>query len=336
MTQGDEMALQVVTVRGPVAPGELGVTLSHDHLIVDAFSLFGEASGSYAWILDDVEVATREAQAFRAAGGGTICEPTNEGIGRNPVALREISEASGVHVVMGAGWYRERAYPAYVAEEMPDQLAERLVRELTIGVGESGVRAGFVGEIGTERRAISPAQERVFRAAGRAHRRTGCPVMTHTTHFGELALDQLALLAEEGVDGRSVIVSHLGDREGIRTILPIAERGAWINVDNLGFVSGYAPLALRADNVAALVAEGLVGQVMLASDICLVDQLASHGGPGYATVLRDFVPLLRERGVTDEQISTLLIDNPARAFAYPAEAARRRHLEQQGARPGGA
>jgi len=319
-------ALQVVTVRGPIEPGSLGVTLSHDHLIVDAFSLFGEASGSYAWILDDTDVAIREVAAFRSAGGGAICEPTSEGIGRNPVALRQISEATGVHVVMGAGWYRERAYPPYIAEEMPDQLAARLVRELTVGVGETGVRAGFVGEIGTERRAISPAQERVFRAAARAHRQTGCPLMTHTTHFGELALEQLALLAEEGVDAHRVIVSHLGDREGIRTLLPIAQRGAWINVDNLAFVSGYAPLALRADNVAALVAEGLVGQVMLSGDICLVDQLASHGGPGYATVLADFVPLLRERGLTDDQIRTLLVLNPARAFAYPAEAARRRYL----------
>jgi phosphotriesterase-related protein len=325
--------LQVVTVRGPIDPGALGVTLSHDHLIVDAFSLFGEASGSYAWILDDVDVAIREVAAFRSAGGGAICEPTSEGIGRNPVALRQISEATDVHVVMGAGWYRERAYPACIAEEMPDKLADRLVRELTLGVAETGVRAGFVGEIGTERRAISPAQERVFRAAARAHRRTGCPLMTHTTHFGELALDQLALLAEEGVDPHRVIVSHLGDREGIRTLLPIAQRGAWINVDNLAFVSGYAPLALRADNVAALVAEGLVGQVMLSGDICLVDQLASHGGPGYATVLVDFVPLLRERGLTEEQIRTLLVVNPARAFAYPAEAARQRYLAENGTDP---
>src|SRR5438093_3787216 len=90
--------LQVVTVRGPIEPRDLGVTLSHDHLIVDAFSLFGEASGSYAWILDDVDVATREVEAFRTAGGRAICEPTNEGIGRNPAGLLAISERTGVHV----------------------------------------------------------------------------------------------------------------------------------------------------------------------------------------------------------------------------------------------
>ena len=317
---------QVVTVRGPIGPGELGVTLSHDHLILDAFKLFGEMSGSYNWILDDVDLAIREVELFRQAGGSAICEPTNEGIGRNPAALREISERTDVHVVMGSGWYRERAYPSYVHEEMPDVLAERLVRELTVGVGETGIRAGFIGEIGTERVSISPAQERVFRAAGRAHRRTGCPVMTHTTHFGELAIEQLDLLAEEGVDGSRVIVSHLGDRHGIRTLLPIAARGAWLNIDNLGFVGGYAPLDSRADNVAALVGEGLVGQVMLANDLCLLDQLEAHGGCGYANVMTRFLPLLRERGLSEEQIRQMLVENPARAFAYDAAAARRQYL----------
>ena len=86
---------------------------------------------------------------------------------------------------------------------MPDTLADRLVRELTVGVDGTDIRAGFIGEIGTERGHISPAQERVFRAAARAHRRTGCPILTHTTHFGELAMEQLDLLGEEGVAGRA-------------------------------------------------------------------------------------------------------------------------------------
>ena len=121
-------------------------------------------------------------------------------------------------------------------------------------------------------------------------------------------------------------MSHLGDRVGIKTLLPIAARGAFINVDNLGFVGGYAPLDGRADNVAALVAEGLVDQVMLSNDICLTDQLLTNGGPGYGNVIVNFVPLLRARGVSDEQIRTILVRNPARAFAYDAEGARQRYL----------
>jgi phosphotriesterase-related protein len=317
---------QVVTVSGPIAPADLGITLSHDHLIIDAFKLFGETSGSYAWIMDDEDVAIAEVQRFRDAGGGAIADPTNVGIGRNPAALRRISEATGVHIVMGAGWYRERAYPQYVYDEMPDVLADRLVRDLLVGVDGTDVRAGFIGEIGTERGHISPAQERVFRAAGRAHRRTGCPILTHTTHFGELALEQLDLLAEEGVPAERVIISHLGDRVGIKWWLPIARRGAWLSIDNVGFVSGYAPLEVRADNVAALCREGLVGQIMLSNDLCLIDQMSAFGGPGYDNVIRNFVPLLRDRHVSDDEIHTMLVTNPARAFAYDAETARERWL----------
>ncbi len=318
----------VVTVRGPVAPEALGVTLSHDHLISDAYALWGESTGDYAWILTDVEVAIREVEAFRAVGGGTICEPTSLGLGRDPIALRTISERTGVHVVMGSGWYRERRYPREVWEELPDRLAERLVRELTVGVGDTGIRAGFIGEIGTERGSISPAEERVFRAAARAHARTGCPILTHTTHFGELALEQLDLLESEGVAPDRVIVSHLGDRLGIRTLLPIAARGAWLSVDNLGFSGAYGSLEQRADNVAALVAEGLGGRVMLSNDICRTDQLEMFGGCGYGNVLTRFVPLLRDRGVDDAAIDTMLVANPARAFAYDADAARARYLAE--------
>jgi predicted metal-dependent phosphotriesterase family hydrolase len=307
-----DWAGQVMTVLGPVSPAELGVTLSHDHLLSDGWGF----RQLYEAIVDDEAIAIEEAQRYAAAGGKTICDPTNIGIGRNPEALARISRAAGINIVMGAGWYREMVYPAYIAEEMPDALADRLVAEITGGVGDTGVRPGFIGEIGTERGHITPATERVFRAAARAHRRTGCPILTHTTHWGELALEQLDLLAEEGVAARRVVISHLGDRRGVHWWLPIAERGAWLNIDNLAFVQGYAPLEFRADNVAGLCAEGLAGQVMLSNDICELGQLAEYGGPGYANVIENFLPMLRERGVSEADIHQMTVTNPATAFAF--------------------
>jgi phosphotriesterase-related protein len=306
--------LVVVTVRGPVAPSELGVTLSHDHVLMDGWSIFR----TYSMIIDDEETAAAELRLYRDAGGGTVCDPTNIGLGRDPVALRRVSEASGVHIVMGAGWYREVTYPADLDRRSTDDLADQLVRELTVGVDGSGIRAGFIGEIGTERGHISPLEERVFRAAARAQRRTGCPIVTHTTHFGELALEQLALLAEEGVATKHVIVSHMGDRRDQRPLLAVAATGAWLSVDNLGFVAGYAPLDVRADNIARLWQEGYGSRVLLGNDTCETGQLTVNGGPGYANVLQRVWPLLADRGITETQFQAMTVDNPARAFAYAA------------------
>ncbi len=322
--------LQVVTVRGPIAPSEMGVTLSHDHILMDGWVVFR----SYSVIIDDEDVAAAELRLYAAAGGGTVCDPTNIGLGRNPMALRRISDASGVHVVMGAGWYRESAYPADLDRRSTDEIADQLVRELTIGVDGTGIRAGFIGEIGTERGVITPLQERVFRAAGRAHRRTGCPILTHTTHFGELALEQIALLGEERVPADRVIVSHLGDRRDQRPLLAVAATGAWLSIDNLGFVAGYAPLDVRVANIVRLWQEGYGSRVLLANDTCETGQLVANGGPGYANVIERVWPLLAERGMTAEQFRTMTVDNPARAYAYPAEAARRVVLAESGGSAG--
>jgi phosphotriesterase-related protein len=309
--------LVVVTVRGPVAPSDLGVTLSHDHVLMDGWSIFR----TYSVIIDDEDTAAAELRLYRDAGGGTVCDPTNIGLGRDPAALRRVSEASGVHIVMGAGWYREVTYPRDLDRRPTDDLADQLVHELTIGVDGTGIRAGFIGEIGTERGRITPLEERVFRAAARAHRRTGCPIVTHTTHFGELALEQLALLAEEGVPADRVIVSHMGDRRDQRPLLAVAASGAWLSVDNLGFVAGYAPLDVRADNIARLWQEGFGPRVLLGNDTCETGQLTVNGGPGYGNVLQRVWPLLADRGITEAQFRAMTVDNPARAFAYAAYAA---------------
>ncbi len=130
--------------------------------------------------------------------------------------------------------------------------------------------------------------------------------MTHTTHFGELALEQLDLLADRRAcrpSRSSSATSATG--VGLRNVLPIAERGAWLSVDNLGFIAGYAPLEVRADNVAALWAAGFGPRIVLGNDICRTDQLAANGGPGYANVLERFLPLLRARGLGEAEIRAL-------------------------------
>ncbi len=303
---------RVVTVLGEVDPDELGFTLSHDHILVDGWGI----RQLYEAILDDEQIALAELVRYREAGGRTICDPTNNGLARDPEALARLSRASGVNIVMGAGWYREMVYPELIATTSTADLAAMLVREITAGVGDTGVRPGFIGEIGTERGHIPPAVERVFRAAGRAHVETGVPILTHTTHWGELALEQLDLLAEEGVPPEVVIVSHLGDRKGVEHMLPIADRGAWINIDNLAFIEGYAPLQFRIDNIVEMCRRGFAERMMLSNDICELGQLATYGGVGYDNVITNVIPRLQEQGVSDADIHQMTVINPSKAFAF--------------------
>lgn len=300
---------EIITVNGPISPDQLGVTQTHEHIWLNAYDHYK----SYDIVFEDVDTMVRELNAFKDKGGSSMVEVTTEEIGRGPEALQEISRLSGVNIVMGCGWYREFGYPTKVLEKTSAELAEILVKEIEVGVGDTGIRAGIIGEIGTGTRHILPAEERVFRAAALAQQKTGVAITTHTTRWGTLALEQIALLKDAGADLSKVIIGHLGDRIGVKSLLPIAETGVYLEVDNIGYLD-YQPEYVRADNVAALVQEGYVDQVLLSQDVCMLSHLSYQGGPGYGYLLGTFVPLLRERGVTDQEIQTMLVENPAKVL----------------------
>ena len=305
--------MTIITVRGPIEAGQAGCTLSHEHLLCDLWKI----TGSYDGILDDEALAVKEVLLFKEAGGGSIVDVTSGGLGRNPRALRRISELSGVHIVAGAAWYREVVYPAFVEEKDTNSLADLIVQELTAGIDETDVRAGVIGEIGTERHHITPAQERVFRASARAQRRTGAPIVTHTTHFGELALEQIALLREEGVSSDRIMISHLGDRFDFAPLSAIARESVFLSIDNIGYLGdGYPSDEVRARNVLRLIGEGHGSQILLGGDICTKQHLAAYGGKGYAHVRLRFLPLLREMGVSEELIYKMTVENPRRFLSW--------------------
>lgn len=300
-----------MTVTGPRDTATLGVVSSHEHVLWDYFQMLP----SYAHIHDDEDLAAKELSAFADAGGGAMVECSTVGIRTDVTALRRISERSGVALIAGAGWYRERLYPAVVHESTINQLADVLVSEITQGLDGTDVRAGVIGEIGTERGHISPAEERVFRAAARAARETGVPVLTHTTHFGELAHDQLDILADEGLPPDRVLISHLGDRPSDPELCVLAGRGAYVSVDNIGYRgNGYPGDEVRAENVKALCDAGYSSRVVLGCDISSTDSLRAHGGHGYDWLLTSFVPRLRDLGVDDDELRKLTQTNMADAL----------------------
>jgi predicted metal-dependent phosphotriesterase family hydrolase len=300
-----------MTVLGPVAADRLGITLPHEHVFID---LMREYRGD--GLLHDEAQAALEIGAFVTAGGSTIVECTSEGLGRDPPALRRVAQATGVNLVMGSGHYREPFLDRARLDRLSvDHLADQIVQDLEVGVGESGVRAGIIGEIGCDR-FITALEERSFRAAARAQRRTGATITTHAARW-PVGMAQLDLLAEEGVDPRRVIVGHCDMVPDPAYHLAIAQRGAFVQFDTIQGGAEY-DTRQRIAYVKALVAAGFAGRILLSQDVCLRSNLAAMGGCGYSYVITGFRERLLDAGVAADLIARFLVENPRRALTGEA------------------
>jgi len=298
-----------MTVTGPVGHDELGFVLPHEHVFID---LVREYRGS--GLLNDEHLACQELGALKAAGGGTLVDLTPDEIGRDPAALRRVSEATGISIVMGCGHYRDPYLDRGWFDRTPvDAIADEIVRDITEGVRGTGVRAGIIGEIGADRRYISAAEERSFRAAARAHLKTGLTISTHAARW-PVGLAQLKLLAEEGVDPGRVIVGHTDSVPIPGYHLALVEQGCYISFDSIGTGSSY-DTHRAVDYVLDLVRAGFGSQILLSHDVCLRDHLRATGGCGYAYLLTEFLPLLTAAGLDQEQVRAFVTDNPVAALA---------------------
>ena len=301
----------VVTVRGPLPADQLGITLPHEHVFIDLLREY-RSNG----LLSDEALADLELTAFRDAGGRTIVDCTSEGLGRDPLALRRVSEATGVQIVMGSGFYRRAYFDEALLDRMSvDALADRIVRDLTVGVGDTGIRAGIIGEIGCDRY-LSALEERVFRAAARAHRATGVTITTHAARW-PVGHAQLDLLEEEGVDPGRVIVGHCDMVPDPGYHLSLARRGAFVQFDTIQGTNDWETQR-RIDWIRVLMDAGHERQLLLSHDVCLTTDLAINGGPGYAYLLTGFRPRLVEAGIPALLVDALVTDNPRRALTGSA------------------
>jgi phosphotriesterase-related protein len=300
----------VMTVTGPVSSFDLARVSMHEHLICDLeHSVRGLVAG-----LDDVELAIQEAARLRAAGGATLVDATVRGAGRDVHALRRIAEETGLNIVTSTGFYTEPYYPREVYELTVADLADLMTREIEEGIDGTDIRAGIIGELGTRRRHISPAEERVFRAAARAQQRTGVAITTHTYAGAELALEQVRLLLDAGVAPDRIIIGHLGDRRTCDYFAEIARTGVYVQFDHVGMTELQSD-TVRAAIIKDMVERGFQDQILLSCDICYKSHLHAYGGQGYDYLLVHFVPELLSAGVTQQQIDAFLTDNPRRALA---------------------
>jgi phosphotriesterase-related protein len=335
----------VATVLGDVAAERLGPTLVHEHLYADMTGMLGahgyddgadepldparaaEARwhpGSFPdnYRLTDVDLTARELEPLVRAGCRTVVDATPVGLGRSPEALASLARATGLNLVMGCGWYLEPVHPDDLGARSVEDLAAELVGELRAGVGETGIRPGLIGELGTS--AVPTEVEwRVLRAAAAAQRETGVCVSVHLHPWSKNGLAVLDVLEQEGVDPARVVLNHLTtaiDDEPYQ--LALLERGAFACYDLFGFDHSclgpgrYAPSDHdAAARICGLAERGHLAQLLVSQDVGVKTRLRAFGGWGYAHLFEHVVPLLRAGGFDEAMLDVLLVDNPRRALA---------------------
>ena len=340
---------KVMTVMGETPPGELGFTLPHEHLLVDlcAWNVEPEDDEKKALVkvpveisnlgairrdpllnrdncvLDDRALAIEELSKFKEAGGGSVVDCTNIGMGRQPIALRDISEATGVNVVMGSGYYIGRVHPDDMGERPVEALEDEIVRDLIDGVADTKIRAGIIGEIGTSFK-IRDNERKVLRAAARAHGKTGAPISVHLLPWRKNGLEVLDIVEGEGADLNKVILCHLSpSADDLAYHMTIARRGAYVEydffgmefyVDSVGQYMGSDMASVIA--LKRLIDQGCLERLLLSHDTAMKLQLTRYGGWGYAHLPKHVVPMMRRQGFSDAEIDTIMIENPRRVLTW--------------------
>lgn len=330
--------MNVMTALGPVAASDLGPTLMHEHIFIN---MLREARPG--GLLNDFTLMSEEVGRFQALGGGTIVDLTTaeltHGAAPDPagvltgggdtgyadngtrsrshvLALKRLAEESGVNIVLGTGHYRDPFLDAWIDRHTTDQLADTLIRDITEGFPGTDVRAGIIGEIGADAWHISAAEERSFRAAARAHKRTGLPISTHAAKW-PVGLAQLDILHEEGVEMDRVIVGHCDTVNIPEYHHELAKRGVYVQFDNIRNATAY-DLRTKVDMVVSLARAGYLDHILLSQDVCKRPHLAISGGGGYTYVIGDFSQALRDAGMDDEEVQQILVSNARHALTDPS------------------
>ena len=342
---------KVMTVAGATPASALGITLMHEHILNDCrcwwhapktperqylsdsfvcMEILSELRqdpfvNKHNITLDDEPLAITELKDFAAHGGHTVVEPTCQGIGRDPRALKRISQASGLNIIMGAGYYLGSSHPAKVAGMTIDQIADEIVQEANAGVDGTDIKVGLIGEIGVSSD-FTDQEEKSLRAAARAQARTGLPLMVHLPGWFRLGHKVLDIAAVEGAELRHTVLCHMNpSHDDLAYQGELASRGAFLEYDMIGMDFFYADQQVQcpSDEEAAraivkLVEQGHIDRILLSHDVFLKMMLTRYGGNGYAYILKHFLPRLKRHGLTDQQLDILMCDNPRSVFEAKA------------------
>jgi phosphotriesterase-related protein len=319
---------QLDTVRGAIDTADLGVTLMHEHV----FLLSPEISANYpeAW----GDGAKREADAIvrlnelKSRGVDSIVDLTVIGLGRYIPRIARVAAATEINIIVATGVYTYSDVPLPFSlrgpgtlTDGPEIMTDMFVRDITDGIADTGVKAAIL-KCATDEQGVTPGVERVLRAVAQAHRQTGAPISTHTHAASRRGLEQQRIFAEEGVDLSRVVIGHSGDSTDIGYLEELIDNGSYIGMDRFG-LDTHATTEQRVNTVVTMCERGHADKMVLSHDAhCFFDwmpeeELVKAVLPNwhYLHISDDVLPALKERGVTDEQITTMMVDNPRKIFS---------------------
>ena len=279
-----------------------GYTLMHEHLTIDLMP--GDLGGA------DFDILCRELTELYTFGVRNIVDLTNQGMGRNPEVLRNLASATGMNLIPSTGYYLEAYMPPDIRTRPIEELAEEAVRELAWGIDEEGYTAGVIGEIGWSAPEAGELECRVWEAMSMAAAKTGAIISTHPSN-GREQIPQAEFLIKRGIKPEKIVIGHAEFFPDEKALLALVDLGVNIGIDMIG-QNGQDRDEYRSDMVVMLRDRGVLSQVTLSMDLCEQQELRQYGGFGYAHLFKSFLPLLRDRGITEDEIDLMLGRNPMR------------------------
>jgi len=345
---------KVQTVLGLIDGKELGLTLPHEHLLLDLtvrFKLADESVTAKAmaekpmmldmagWIrfhlfenrdnlvLNDEALTIKEITRFKLAGGKSVVDVTNWGIGQDPHAMTRIARATGLNIIMGTGYYTmDSGCAGVLARKSEDEICQDIIKDVTVGT--DGICAGIIGEIGADSWPLHEIEIKSLRASVKAQKATGAALTIHPGRFDESPLQIVDIVKKAGADMSRVVIEHI-DRTAYSfdTMVKIAKAGCYLEFDCFS-MEGYYPKrygifdipndAQRVNYIIRLMELGYLNQILVATDTAMKSRLTAYGGPGYAHIPENVIPWMHAKGMSEEVIRTITEENPRRMLTFVA------------------
>jgi phosphotriesterase-related protein len=302
----------IMTVKGPVAASLMGVSLTHEHILVDFIG--ADSITEDRW--DRSKVAERVIpflDQIADLGCETFVECTPAFLGRDPVLLKYLSDTSDLNIITNTGYYgaaNDKFIPKFALNETADQLASRWIDEWKNGIGSTGIKPGFI-KIGVDSGPLSDIDKKLVRAAAKTHLQTGLTIASHTGPAGP-AFEQLEILSQEGVSPEAFIWVHAQMEKDLKNHVKAAGMGAWVSLDGLNENNPEDYVKM----IKNLRENKLLNKILLSHDAGWYHPGEENGGEyrGYTTLFVKLIPLLENEGFSKSEINQLLVTNPANAF----------------------